>query len=367
MMRIMSTIISILVAMPLERGIAQAANLTPQVSKVAAGERTDESKIVDIRYGLVDADGDGVDDAVDVCQNTPPGIAVDVLGRPLGDIDQDCDTDLHDFELFRQGFTGPIVPPGMVPIPAGTFHMGDHHDGMYWALPMHDVTLSAFFMDQYKVTKGLWDTVRTWSVSNGYDLIVAPGNAPDHPVHSVNWYDCVKWANARSQREGRTPCYYTDPGLTTVYKTGEVAPYVKWGACAYRLPIEAEWEYAARGGLHNPYRRYPWGDTVDCTNANYDNCVGDTTVVGSYPFNNYHLYDMAGNVWEWCQDVWHDNYDGAPVDGSAWTTGGYPEFRVVRGGSWGDHDGFLRCANRIHRGPGGRDIYGGFRLTLDSE
>ncbi len=108
-------------------------------------------------------------------------------------------------------------PSGMVLIPGGEFQMGDTFiEGDSSERPVHTVYLSPYYIDKYEVTKGLWDAVRTWATSNGYDLIAGSGNAAGHPVQSINWYDCVKWCNARSQQEGRTPCYYTDAGLTTV-------------------------------------------------------------------------------------------------------------------------------------------------------
>lgn len=110
----------------------------------------------------------------------------------------------------------------------------------------------------------------------------------------------MKWANARSEKEGLVPCYYTDDTQTTVYRTGTVDvqnDWVKWIACGYRLPTEVEWEKAARGGAAG--HRYPWSatDAIDHSRANYDS--GGTTPVGSFAPNGYGLYDMAGNVWEW--------------------------------------------------------------------
>ena len=111
----------------------------------------------------------------------------------------------------------------------------------------------------------------------------------------------------------------------------------------YRLLSEAEWEYACRAGTTT---RYWWGGEITPKNANYGKIVGQTSEVGSYPANPFGLYDMQGNVWEWVEDRWHDSYNGAPDDGSAWTAGNDPR-RVVRGGSWGNSPKVLRASVRV--------------------
>ncbi len=224
-----------------------------------------------------------------------------------------------------------VTPPptNMAYIPAGSFTMGDSLDGDTNALPQHAVSVSGFYMDMYLVTKSQWDAVMTWALVNGYSFDNAGlGKAANHPVQTVSWYDCVKWCNARSQMAGLTPAYYTDAGLTNVYMTGQAAPYVNWGA-GYRLPTEAEWEYAARGGLVG--NRFPWGNTITETQANYksssaytydlgptrgynptynDGTTPYTSPVGAFAPNGYGLYDMAGNVWQWCWD-WYGSYGSA--------------------------------------------------------
>jgi formylglycine-generating enzyme required for sulfatase activity len=246
------------------------------------------------------------------------------------------------------------APTGFALIPQGAFTMGDSLDGDSNA-PTRTVTLDAFYMGKYEVTKAEWDEVCTWGLSNGYtDLAAGSGKASNHPVHSITWYMMVKWCNARSQKEGLTPAYYTNDAQTTIYKTGSVNvtnAQVKWSASGYRLPTEAEWEKAARGGLSG--KRFPWGDTISHSQANYYasssysydssgsvNNYHPTYATGSTPYNSpvgafaangYGLFDMAGNVYEWCWD-WYGTYAAGSQTNPRGTTSG--AIRVCRGGSW---------------------------------
>jgi len=266
----------------------------------------------------------------------------------------------------------------MVLIPAGSFQMGDgFNEGGSDERPVHTVFVSAFYMDKYEVTKALWDEAASWAAANGYDLGPADGSTytdgigtpADHPVVSVSWYEAVKWANARSEMEGLTPCYYTDSLHSTVYRTGNVDlqnDWVKWDADCYRLPTEAEWEKAARGGLEG--KRYPWGNEAPaCTTgvpngARFRPCSTGTAPVGTYSPNGYGLYDMAGNVWEWVWD-WYDfdYYEASPGSDPRGPVSGLD--RVVRGGSWGNHWFVIRVAYRFSGLPGLESIGLGFRLV----
>jgi formylglycine-generating enzyme len=279
------------------------------------------------------------------------------------------------------------VTSGMALIPAGSFTMGNcmsSGEGDSDELPLHTVYVSAFYMDKYPVTKSLWDMVKAWNGGNGYSYdYVGSGKASTHPVQTIDWYDCVKWCNARSQKEGLTPAYYTDSGLAVVYKAGQVAPYVKWTASGYRLPTEAEWEKAARGGASG--HRFPWSDadTITWSRANYKANPSSyaydvnptsgynpawsmggmplTTPVGSFAANGYGLYDMAGNVWQWCWD-WYGSYSsGSQTDPRGPTSGSN---RVDRGGSWYGPAYLCRAAYRDYYDPtyGNDDV--AFRSVL---
>ena len=261
---------------------------------------------------------------------------------------------------FKVNATDTPVPPapaGMALIPAGSFQIGDSLGDSYGSeTPVHAVNVSAFYMEKNLVTKAQWDGVTSWAATNGYTFDSniqgegphGQGKAADHPVQTVNWWDCVKWCNARSEKERLVPCY-TVGGST--YKTGQANPVCNFSASGYRLPTEAEWEKAARGGLSG--HRFPWGDTISWSQANYytygywpiydlnsgitynpkycDGVYPYTSPVGSFAANGYGLYDMAGNMSEWCWD-WYGSYEsGSASDPTGLVSG---SSRVIRGGSW---------------------------------
>ena len=185
-------------------------------------------------------------------------------------------------------------------VPAGVYRINNSAGN-----PGHEVSLTSFSIDQHEVTKAFWDEVYTWAIANGYDFSNAGiAEGPEYPVHSINWYDCVKWANALSERDGHTPAIIPDNNCTVIYRAGQVdlTNYnVKWNANGYRLPTETEWEVAARGGLVGS--KYAWGESPSTTRANFDQTLhGATIPVGSFPANGYGLYEIGGNLREWTWD-----------------------------------------------------------------
>ena len=270
--------------------------------------------------------------------------------------------------VFADDGTSPPAPIGMAYIPPGTFQMGDNfYEGGTAELPVHNVFVSAFFMDKNLVNRETWLDVYSWAVGQGYGFNNGGSfTANGYPVHTVNWYDAAKWCNARSRKAGLVPCYYTDATLTTEYRTGSLNltnACVKWDANGYRLPTEAEWEKAARGGLQG--KRFPTGDTISHTSANYysqsiaydvsptrgyhPTYGGATSPVGTFAANGYGLFDMDGNLFQWCWD-WYDSssYSRPEATNDPHGPAGTLFHRVVRG-VWATHSGgarLARCAAR---------------------
>ena len=233
--------------------------------------------------------------------------------------------------------------PGMefVRIPAGSFMMGSPADeeGRYkFEGPQHRVTIRSFYMQTTEVTQRQWREVM--------------GNNPskwkgdNSPVESDPWNHCQSF----------------------IKKLNELYP-----GHGYRLPTESEWEYACRAGTTTPFNT---GRTISTNQANYrgDFTYGsgrkgvfrkETVSVGSFSPNSWDLYDMHGNVWEWCEDRWHDNYYGAPSDGSAWLSGSSSSYVVLRGGGWFRSAGDCRSADRSGWHPDNGNHDTGFRLVCD--
>ena len=240
------------------------------------------------------------------------------------------------------------LPLHMVLIPGGTFTMGSPEGELQRADnegPQHQVSIPKFLMSRYPVTQAQWRAVAALS-QNERELNPTPSGfqGDNNPVEQVSWYDAVEFC-ARLAKHTDIP---------------------------YRLPSEAEWEYACRAGTTTPFH---FGSSISTEVANYD---GSFTYADSFNGENrqkttpvdqldnanaFGLSDMHGNVWEWCQDHWHGNYDKAPTDGQTWSTDNPAARYVVRGGSWVSSPGNCRSASRSSSNPVLRSSSVGFRVS----
>ncbi|MEM6398635.1 MAG: SUMF1/EgtB/PvdO family nonheme iron enzyme [Cyanobacteria bacterium P01_D01_bin.116] len=238
----------------------------------------------------------------------------------------------------------------MVRIPGGTFMMGSpEREGYNRERPQHQVTVPDFWMGQFPVTQAQYEALM------GYNPSSFPTNGSNRPVETVSWYKAVDFCQRLSKLTGQE----------------------------FRLPSEAEWEYACRAGTTTPFS---FGETITTDYANYRgtdlNLRGkiysgaygqgskgifreQTTEVGSFPPNAFGLYDMHGNVWEWCADHWHDNYENASTDSSTWVgqNSDNNRYHVLRGGSWLDYSVHCRSAFRYELNPGNTDNDIGLRVV----
>jgi formylglycine-generating enzyme len=280
---------------------------------------------------------------------------------------------------------------------AVTFQMGDANDNNAAGNEFkHQTSVSPFFVDVNPVTYSVWTNVYQWAIQHGYQFDRrGAGRDTNDPVQTVTWFDAVKWCNARTEMENTNNlspaaicCYFTSASKTTVYRTGRLdlpASFVNWANSGYRLPTEAEWECAGRGGSND--LRFPWGNTISHSQANYyAGWLGglsfdlgpDRGALKPYNFtspvgvctngvNGFGLNDMAGNVWQWCWDRFGRTYYQTtisrgldPRGPDAGTT------RVIRGGAWYAEAGQCRVANRETFGPASIGNTLGFRCVRSS-
>jgi formylglycine-generating enzyme required for sulfatase activity len=248
-------------------------------------------------------------------------------------------------QFFQQDLSSKVNLE-MVLIPGGTFLMGspkDELDNFDEEQPQHQVTVPTFFMGRYPVIQAQWRAVaKLPQVDRSLKVNPSSFKGDRRPVEQVSWDDATEFCLRLSRHTKRT----------------------------YRLPSEAEWEYACRAGTTTPFH---FGETITPDVANYSSeniygrgfareSIGATTPVDRYGIANaFGLCDMHGNVWEWCLDHWHNNYEGAPIDGSAWLS--QEESRVLRGGSWFNDPGSCRSACRDVITAVYRDYVIGFRVV----
>jgi formylglycine-generating enzyme required for sulfatase activity len=269
---------------------------------------------------------------------------------------------------FKEDING--VPLEMVELPGGTFMMGTGksdiaevikeysrfgnaektaREWIDWEQPQHEVTLKPFSIGKYEVTQAQWRAVAKLPKVGSEELKtdLAKFKGDNLPVESVSWYAAQEFCRRLSRATGRE----------------------------YRLPSEAEWEYAARADTTTVFT---FGPTITPAIVNYDGNYpyssapkgqyrNKTLPVGSLGLANaFGLFDMHGNVWEWCRDVWQESYSNAPTDGSAWLSGGDSSLQLLRGGSWYAIGGLCRAANRAWYQPGDRYDYLGFRVVVSA-
>jgi len=245
----------------------------------------------------------------------------------------------------------------MVSIPDGKFQMGaskDEEASQEDERPQHIVSIQPFFIGRYPITQAQWRVIATLpKIKHHLNPDPSCFKGDNLPVERVSWHDAYEFCERLSTETGRK----------------------------YRLPSEAEWEYACRANTTTPFH---FGKTITTNLANYcgqdqkinrrsykgtyaDEPLGvyrqQTTEVGSFPANAFGLCDMHGLVWEWCADYQHQNYQGAPSDGSAWVNGGNPESRILRGGSWNSHPHICRSAFRSLDNPSNCNNQIGFRVV----
>lgn len=265
------------------------------------------------------------------------------------------------FGIFRLGAQSTPVPEGFVFIKGGTFMMGSpaseakRDDDEV----QHRVTLSSFYLGKYEVTQKEWYTLMGTTPGEQRDkaresfapykvFLQLAGEGDAYPMYYVSWLEAVEYCNKRSQREGLKPVY-TIKGETVTWNPQ---------ANGYRLPTEAEWEYACRAGTTTPY--YTGGSPAVAAGWYEDNSEDDTHPVGQKQPNVWGLYDMNGNVSEWCWDWYGDYVTASQTDPTGASSGSY---RVGRGGGFIDSDEVLRSAFRGGGEPKTRDISIGFRLV----
>ena len=247
----------------------------------------------------------------------------------------------------------------MTQILAGTFFMGSPEDELERSNsegPQHEVNIATFFMGKYPVTQTQWRAVAAMpQASRELEPDSSSFKGEKRPVEKVSWYDAVEFCERLSTHTGR----------------------------AYRLLTEAEWEYACRAGTTTPFH---FGETITTNLANYRGTYNErlkwsgsygqgptgeyrkeTTAVDHFGIGNaFGLCDMHGNVWEWCQDHWHESYEGAPINGSAWLSENEDANRVLRGGAWDSNPRHCRSASRVNQSPDDRFDSFGFRVVCSA-
>ena len=261
------------------------------------------------------------------------------------------------------------IPIEMVAVNGGPFEMGassGDSDADDDEKPAHSVTLGDYYIGKYEVTQELWEAVMGSKPSFNGGWTNEYGVGKNYPAYRVRWYEAVEFCNRLSEETGRRPYYSIDKERKDPNSESEKDD-LKWtvrvnpGADGFRLPTEAEWEYAARGGNRSRGYKYSGSNSIGGVAWYKDNSGDKTHVVGTKSPNELGIYDMSGNVWEWCQD-WYGRYGSGSQTNPQGPSSGSD--RVIRGGSWGYYASHCRVSRRHNSNPGGWGSYDGLRLAL---
>ncbi|MBU0692428.1 formylglycine-generating enzyme family protein [bacterium] len=346
-MKSVRTILLILVM-----AVVALGNTAPVVTNVNAVQ-LDGTRLVQVTYDVLDADDDKMTISLQISADAGATWTVPVF-TTSGDVGDSIESGSNYEIIWNAGMDYPeqsgteykakviacdnAPPDGMVRVANSTYVMGSATIGGT-AIPEHSVTVPTFFIDIYEVTNSQY---KIFCDATGYDYPLDPYWMPPLVPYFIN------------------PACANYPVVLVSWEDAHA--YAAW--CGKRLPTEAEWELAAKGAADN--RLYPWGDTWISSNANtnsgsytytapVDSCSGGISPAG--------CYNMAGNVYEWVEDDRHDDYSGAPTDGSAWIDEPRGTYRIIRGGSWDHVNSLARCAYRWHAYPAQKEDYLGFRCA----
>lgn len=358
-----------------------AQNSNPVIGTVNVQQRTG-TFLVDISYDVNDLDGDPLIVYVQVSNDSGKTFTVPA-STFMGDYgfnivpgidklitwDAGFDYPEHYSESFRVNLIASDINLGhVVSILSGIFTMGNDSSGFPDQIPEHEVTLNEYNISPHAVTNAeykIFCDMRGYSYPPEGDNSQPPEgyfvNYLNYPVVGVTWYDAVRYCNWLSEKLGYSTCYDTTNWSYNPTKNG------------YHLPTEAQWEKAARGGLDK--KKFPWGDENPGTRCNYQSYQGlfvaemanfsngrGTLAVGKFQPNGFKLYDMAGNIFEWCNDWYQeDYYSGSPAENPTGPNAGTE--KVIRGGAWNRSEPQLQCAYRDKKLPTTQRYDIGFRIV----
>ena len=353
---------------------AQNAPNAPYVYNVTGSQRTDGTKIVDIYYNVLEPDGDTL--LVSLRVSADDGATFDITPSDSllsGDIGEGVLSGNNKHIIWQAGEEDSLTFEGnayrfqviaddnsfqnFVFVEGGTFQMGDRLDNMTYALPIHSVTLSSFYLAETEVTQADYTAIMGSNPAHDY------GVGDNYPVYNVTWYDAITYCNKKSINENLTPCYSVSGDTNPDNWGSSFTPDVNWNANGYRLPTEAEWEYAARGGIHESDNYRYSGCNTESELPDYawyhSNSTYTSHEVGTKLPNQLGLYDMTGNLFDWCWDRYGSYSSNSQTNPHGANSG---NLRILRGGSWYSYATYCSVAYRNRAYPYNSHYDYGFRI-----